>query len=59
LQAIIAAAFAYAVMSFLMTATPLGMHVMEKMSLEKTGFVLQFHVVSMFLPSLITGHLIK
>jgi len=59
LQAIIAAAFAYAVMSFLMTATPLSMHVMEKMSLEDTGLVLQFHLVAMFLPSLITGHLIK
>jgi len=59
LQAIFAASFAYAVMSFLMTATPLSMHVMEKMSLEKTGLVLQFHLVAMFLPSLITGHLIK
>ena len=59
LQAIMAAAFAYAVMSFLMTATPLSMHVMEKMSLENTGLVLQFHLVAMFLPSLITGHLIK
>ena len=58
-QAIIAAAFAYAIMSFLMTATPLSMHVMEKMSLEDTGLVLQFHLVAMFLPSLITGHLIK
>jgi len=59
LQAIIAATFAYVVMSFLMTATPLSMHVMEKMSLENTGIVLQFHLVAMFLPSLITGHLIK
>ena len=59
LQAITAAAFAYAVMSFLMTATPLSMHVMEKMSLEETGIVLQFHLVAMFLPSLITGNLIK
>jgi len=59
LQAIISAAFAYTVMSFLMTATPLSMHVMEKMSLENTGLVLQFHLVAMFLPSLITGHLIK
>ena len=59
LQAIISATFAYVVMSFLMTATPLSMHVMEKMSLEKTGLVLQFHLVAMFLPSLITGHLIK
>jgi len=35
------------------------MHVMEKMSLENTGLVLHFHLVAMFLPSLITGHLIK
>ncbi len=59
LQAATAAAVAYAVMSCLMTATPLSMHVMEKISLEKTGIVLQFHLVAMFLPSLITGHLIK
>ena len=59
LQAIISAAFAYAVMSFLMTATPLSMHITEKISLEMTGIVLQFHLVAMFLPSLITGHLIK
>ena len=59
LQAVTAAAVAYAVMSCLMTATPLSMHVMEKMSLEKTGIVLQFHLIAMFLPSLITGHLIK
>ena len=59
LQAVIASAFAYAVMSFLMTATPLSMHVMEKMSLEKTGLVLQLHVAAVFLPSLITGNLIK
>jgi len=59
LQAVTAAAFAYAVMSYLMTATPMSMHLMDKMSLEKTGLVLQFHVAAMFLPSLITGHLIK
>ncbi len=59
LQAVTAAAFAYAVMSYLMTATPLSMHVMEKMSLAKTGIVLQIHLVAMFLPSLITGNLIK
>ena len=32
---------------------------MEKMSLSKTGLVIQFHVVAMFLPSLVTGYLIK
>ena len=34
LQALIASAFAYAVMAFLMTATPISMHVMEKISLN-------------------------
>jgi MFS family permease len=59
LQAVVSAAFAYAVMSFLMTATPINMHIMEHYSLNKTGIVIQFHIVSMFLPSLITGNLLK
>jgi MFS family permease len=59
LQALIASAFAYAVMAFLMTATPISMHVMEKISLAKTGLVIQLHIAAMFLPSLITGDLIK
>jgi len=59
IQAITASAFGYAVMTFLMTATPISMHVMENMSLNKTSIVIQFHVAAMFLPSLLTGHLIK
>ena len=59
LQAITSAAYAYAVMSFLMTATPISMHIVHQLSLEKTGIVLQFHVLAMFLPSLVTGNLIK
>ena len=59
LQALIASAFAYAVMAFLMTATPISMHVMEKISLTKTGLVIQLHIAAMFLPSLITGNLIR
>ncbi len=59
LQAITSAAFAYAVMSFLMTATPISMHIVHQLSLETTGIVLQFHVLAMFLPSLVTGNLIK
>jgi len=59
LQALIASAFAYAVMAFLMTATPISMHVMEKMSLTKTGLVIQLHIAAMFLPSLVTGNLIR
>jgi len=32
---------------------------MEKINLTKTGFVIQTHIAAMFLPSLITGNLIK
>jgi MFS family permease len=32
---------------------------MEHYSLNKTGIVIQLHIVSMFLPSLITGNLLK
>ena len=42
-----------------MTATPISMHNVNSFSLEKTGIVLQFHVLAMFLPSLVTGDLIK
>jgi len=59
LQAVVSAAFAYAVMSFLMTATPINMYVIENYSLNKTGIVIQLHIVSMFLPSLITGNLLR
>jgi len=59
LQALTSAALAYVVMAFLMTATPISMHIVHKLSLEKTGLVIQLHVLSMFLPSLITGNLIK
>ena len=46
-------------MTFLMTATPISMHLMENISLSKTSFVIQFHIAAMFLPSLVTGNLIK
>ena len=59
LQAVTSAAFAYAVMSFLMTAIPINMHIIENYSLNKTGIVIQLHIVSMFLPSLFTGNLLK
>ena len=59
LQAVTSAAFAYAVMSFLMTATPINMHITENYSLNKTSIVIQLHIASMFLPSLITGNLLR
>ncbi len=59
LQAVASAAIGYVVMSFLMTATPIEMHVIQNMSLNMTGFVIQMHIFGMFLPSLFTGSLIK
>ena len=58
-QAIVVAAMSYAIMSFLMTATPLSMHHKHGFSLESTKIVIQFHIIAMFLPSLFTGRLIK
>ena len=46
-------------MTFLMTGTPLSMHVIEGISLNKTSIVIQIHVACMFLPSLIAGNLVK
>ena len=59
LQAMVAATFGYVVMAFLMTATPISMHYVHKLSIDKVGLVIQFHVLGMFLPSLFTGNLIK
>ena len=58
-QAIISSSIGYVTMSFLMTATPISMHLMDLISIGKTGFVIQMHIFGMFLPSLITGNLIK
>ena len=58
-QAIVSAAMSYAIMSFLMTATPLSMHHHHGFSLDSTKFVIQAHIIAMFLPSLFTGRLIK
>ncbi len=56
--AVLCATIGYGVMNLLMTATPLAMH-HHHMDLRDTAFVIQWHVVAMFAPSFITGHLIK
>ena len=56
---ILSAGVGYTTMSTLMTATPISMNMMHGFSLFSTGIILQLHVVGMFLPSLITGDLIK
>ena len=57
--AVCAATTGYVVMSFVMTATPVSMHVMDGFSLDHTKFVLQSHVIAMFLPSLFTAYIVK
>ncbi len=59
IQAMFAATFGYVVMAFLMTATPISMHFVHNISVDKVGIVIQFHVLGMFLPSLITGNLVN
>ncbi|MEP5611990.1 MAG: MFS transporter [Cyclobacteriaceae bacterium] len=59
LAAVASAAVGYAIMSFIMTATPVSMHVMDGHSLEDTKWVIQSHILAMFLPSLVSGYFIK
>jgi MFS family permease len=56
--AVVAAGSASAIMSFLMTATPVSMHVHDALSIDDAAFVIQSHVIAMFAPSLVTGWLV-
>lgn len=56
--AVFAAMVGYASMSFLMTATPLAMTAYAH-PFEDAAFVIQWHVLGMFAPSFVTGHLMK
>jgi MFS family permease len=49
----------YALMSFVMTATPVHMHIHEAYSLQDTKWVIQSHIFAMFFPSLFSGWLIN
>jgi MFS family permease len=51
--AVLAAALGYGVMSFIMTATPISMHVHAGHSLDATKLVIQSHIAAMYLPALI------
>jgi MFS family permease len=48
----------YTVMSFVMTATPISMHMHSGHDLVETKRVIQSHIVAMYLPSLFSGWLI-
>jgi len=56
--AVICGMFGYGVMSLVMTATPLAMHV-HAYPFADTSFVIQWHVLGMYVPSFFTGQLIQ
>jgi len=56
--AVASAAIGYAVMVLLMTATPLEM-THQHHQFSDVAFVIQWHVLGMFVPSFFTGHLIN
>ncbi|MCC2605150.1 MFS transporter [Planctobacterium marinum] len=56
--AVLSASLGYGLMAFIMTATPVHMHVFEHHSLADTKVVIQSHIVAMFLPSFFSGWLI-
>jgi len=59
LIAICTATIGFALMSYLMTATPISMHHMQGHSLNETKWVIQSHIAAMYLPSLFTPWLVK
>ncbi len=56
--AVAAAALGYGVMNLLMAATPLAMQQCG-LPFSDAAFVLEWHVLGMFVPSFFTGHLIR
>ena len=59
LMAVFGGTASYGVMTFVMTATPLSMHVHDGYSLEVMTDVIRAHVLGMYVPSLFTGFLIE
>lgn len=56
--AVLAGVVGYGVMTLIMTATPLSMHVTDRHSLAATARVIRSHVLAMYVPSLFSGQLI-
>lgn len=55
LVALLAGAVSYGAMSLIMTATPVQLHTLEGYTLEQTAWVIQSHIIAMYLPYLFTG----
>lgn len=59
LVAVLGGTVAYGIMTLIMTATPLSMHIIDGYSLEATANVIRAHVLGMYVPSLVSGFLIE
>jgi MFS family permease len=59
LIAAFSSAVAFGVMAFIMVATPLSMHVIDRFNLNDTTLVIQGHFIAMYLPSLFSGFLVE
>ena len=57
--ALLSGAVGYGVMSFTMTATPIQLNRISGFTLDETAWVIQSHVIAMFLPSLFTGYILE
>ena len=57
--AVLAGVVGQGVMVFIMTATPISMHVLDGHGIDDTARVIQAHVVAMYLPSLASAPLIQ
>lgn len=58
LVAVLGSTAGYGLMTLVMTATPLSMHIFGGHSLEATAGVIRAHVLGMYVPSLFSGFLI-
>jgi fucose permease len=57
--AVLGGTVGFGLMTLIMTATPLSMHINDGYSLEQTADVIKAHVLGMYVPSLVTGFLIE
>jgi len=55
--AVLGGTVAYGVMTLIMTATPLSMHINNGYSIEQTAQIIRSHVLGMYVPSLVSGYL--
>ena len=59
IAAVLGGTVGFGLMTLVMTATPLSMHIDDGYSLEQTAGVIRAHVLGMYVPSLFVGFLIE